>query len=121
PTSRLSSTRGYYPGRKPPVTPCSSCSCWIKRSRRLMPLCPNARTGYGSRCGARCVCSGKRRPIKHGVHDLIDQDQVWNPGRRLPIGAEARPGGGVHFRVWAPRHPAVAVEFDDDAVEALLL
>ena len=53
--------------------------------------------------------------------DGTDQDQGWNPGRRLPIGAEARPGGGVHFRVWAPRHPAVAVEFDDDAVEALLL
>ena len=48
--------------------------------------------------------------------DGTNQDQSWNPERRLPIGAEARPGGGVHFRVWAPRHPAVAVEFDDDAV-----
>src|SRR4051794_27173557 len=23
--------------------------------------------------------------------------------RRLPVGAEPAPGGGVHFRVWAPR------------------
>ena len=63
------------------------------------------------------TCRGRRAAGMDGT----DQDQGWNPGRRLPIGAEARPGGGVHFRVWAPRHPAVAVEFDDDAVEALLL
>ena len=24
------------------------------------------------------------------------------PVRRLPVGAEPQPGGGVHFRVWAP-------------------
>jgi maltooligosyltrehalose trehalohydrolase len=29
--------------------------------------------------------------------------------RRLPIGAEVRPGGGTHFRVWAPRRRKVAV------------
>src|SRR5262245_48189071 len=33
--------------------------------------------------------------------------------RRLPVGAEAQTGGGVHFRVWAPRHRAVGVEFTD--------
>src|SRR3569623_456848 len=27
--------------------------------------------------------------------------------RRLPVGAEPQPGGGVHFRVWAPRHKAI--------------
>lgn len=31
--------------------------------------------------------------------------------RRLPIGAEVRPDGGVHFRVWAPRRKKVAVVF----------
>jgi maltooligosyltrehalose trehalohydrolase len=31
--------------------------------------------------------------------------------RRLPIGAEPQPGGGVHFRVWAPRRAGVVVEF----------
>jgi maltooligosyltrehalose trehalohydrolase len=29
--------------------------------------------------------------------------------RRLPIGAEVMPGGGVHFRVWAPRRRKVEV------------
>ena len=39
--------------------------------------------------------------------------------RRLPVGAEALPGGGVHFRVWAPRRRRVAVVFEGgpDAVE----
>ncbi|MGZ3494912.1 MAG: hypothetical protein ACXWM6_10010, partial [Thermodesulfobacteriota bacterium] len=29
--------------------------------------------------------------------------------RRLPIGAEVVPEGGVHFRVWAPRRQDVSV------------
>jgi maltooligosyltrehalose trehalohydrolase len=29
--------------------------------------------------------------------------------RRLPVGAEVMAGGGVHFRVWAPRHESVLV------------
>src|SRR4051812_11589006 len=29
--------------------------------------------------------------------------------RRLPVGAEPGPGGGVHFRVWAPRRRRVEV------------
>lgn len=29
--------------------------------------------------------------------------------RRLPVGAEVLPGGGVHFRVWAPRRRKVEV------------
>jgi maltooligosyltrehalose trehalohydrolase len=32
---------------------------------------------------------------------------------RLPIGAEPIPGGGAHFRVWAPRAARVEVVFDD--------
>jgi maltooligosyltrehalose trehalohydrolase len=31
------------------------------------------------------------------------------PWRRLPVGAEAQPGGGVHFRVWAPARQQVEV------------
>src|SRR5262245_15407566 len=30
--------------------------------------------------------------------------------RRLPTGAEVQPGGGVHFRVWAPQRQRVAVQ-----------
>jgi len=36
-------------------------------------------------------------------------------GRRLPVGAEVQRGGGVHFRVWAPRHRAVAVAIEGGA------
>ena len=32
--------------------------------------------------------------------------------RRLPIGAELQPHGGVHFRVWAPKRKRVEVAFD---------
>lgn len=33
--------------------------------------------------------------------------------RRLPIGAELLPGGGVEFRIWAPKHQQVAVLLRD--------
>lgn len=32
--------------------------------------------------------------------------------RRLPVGAEVQPGGGVHFRVWAPRRRTVEVALE---------
>ena len=32
--------------------------------------------------------------------------------RRLPVGAEPQPGGGVHFRVWAPEHRRLEVVVD---------
>ena len=34
------------------------------------------------------------------------------PVRRLPIGAEPQPGGGVHFRVWAPSCYEVSLEIE---------
>ena len=34
------------------------------------------------------------------------------PVRRLPIGAEPQPEGGVHFRIWAPRCREVTVEIE---------
>src|SRR5947209_4399304 len=34
------------------------------------------------------------------------------PDRRLPVGAEVLPGGGVHFRVWAPRRREVEVALE---------
>lgn len=36
------------------------------------------------------------------------------PSRRLPVGAEVLPGGGVHFRVWAPVSQKVAVEIGSE-------
>ncbi len=38
--------------------------------------------------------------------------------RRLPVGAEAHPAGGVHFRVWAPESKHVAVELERDRRKA---
>jgi len=35
--------------------------------------------------------------------------------RRLPVGAEVLPDGGVHFRVWAPRRTSVHVCIEGDA------
>jgi maltooligosyltrehalose trehalohydrolase len=37
--------------------------------------------------------------------------------RRLPVGAEVQPGGGVHFRVWAPRCQKVVVQVADRSGE----
>ncbi len=34
------------------------------------------------------------------------------PVRRMPVGAEPKPGGGVHFRVWAPRCSEVEVDVE---------
>lgn len=34
--------------------------------------------------------------------------------RRLPVGAEVQAGGGVHFRVWAPRRKHVTLRLEDD-------
>ncbi|HYE01493.1 MAG TPA: alpha-amylase family glycosyl hydrolase, partial [Alphaproteobacteria bacterium] len=39
--------------------------------------------------------------------------------RRLPMGAEVQPGGGVHFRVWAPKRRSVAVVLDGGPEVAL--
>ncbi|HET7460040.1 MAG TPA: hypothetical protein VFJ82_02285, partial [Longimicrobium sp.] len=38
--------------------------------------------------------------------------------RRLPVGAEVQPGGGVHFRVWAPLRRRVEVVFEGDPLPA---
>lgn len=41
--------------------------------------------------------------------------------RRLPMGAEALPGGGVHFRVWAPRRQRVEAVCETPTVEIVEL
>src|SRR5438552_2074751 len=35
-----------------------------------------------------------------------------HPNRRYPIGAELLPGGGAHFRVWAPKRQRVEVALE---------
>jgi maltooligosyltrehalose trehalohydrolase len=44
---------------------------------------------------------------------------VYKPIRRLPVGAECQPTGGVHFRVWAPRCRELWVEIEGIPVLAL--
>jgi maltooligosyltrehalose trehalohydrolase len=39
-----------------------------------------------------------------------DKNAMMTVQRRYPIGAEILPEGGVHFRVWAPKSPSVAIE-----------
>src|SRR5829696_8291987 len=39
--------------------------------------------------------------------------QATKLARRLPVGAEVLPGGGVHFRVWAPGRETVEVVLED--------
>jgi maltooligosyltrehalose trehalohydrolase len=39
--------------------------------------------------------------------------------RRLPVGAEPAPGGGVHFRVWAPRRARVELLLEEGGTHLL--
>jgi maltooligosyltrehalose trehalohydrolase len=62
----------------------------------------------------------KRGPARNG-HALAIDGRAWD--RRLPVGAEMVPGGGVNFRVWAPRRLRVEVVFEggpDGVAPALL-
>jgi hypothetical protein len=43
------------------------------------------------------------------------------PPRRLPVGAEVLPGGGVHFRVWADRNARIEVVVEDGMASELVL
>ena len=44
------------------------------------------------------------------IHAAQARPTTW---RRLPIGAEVAPGGGVHFRVWAPQSSRADVVLED--------
>jgi maltooligosyltrehalose trehalohydrolase len=43
------------------------------------------------------------------------------PQRRFPVGAEPLAGGGVHFRVWAPKRRRVQVALEDERGNATVL
>jgi maltooligosyltrehalose trehalohydrolase len=47
-------------------------------------------------------------PTRYPPHEPVPHEPV----RRLPIGSETQPGGGVDFRVWAPRCRDVVLEFE---------
>src|SRR5690349_18274139 len=50
-----------------------------------------------------------------GPMPMVSARMVQELRRRLPIGAEIAPGGGVHFRVWAPKRHAMDVIVDGRA------
>jgi maltooligosyltrehalose trehalohydrolase len=50
---------------------------------------------------------------------LADSSRSESFTRRWPIGAELMPGGGVHFRVWAPRRGRVDVALFDGQSETI--
>ena len=50
------------------------------------------------------------RPKRLVLERLVSPDTT--PVRHLPIGAEPQSGGGVHFRVWAPRCCEIVVEIE---------
>jgi maltooligosyltrehalose trehalohydrolase len=47
---------------------------------------------------------------------LVEQART----RRLPVGAEVQPGGGTHFRVWAPRRERVEVVLERGSHEPII-
>src|SRR5438105_15124750 len=53
-----------------------------------------------------------RRSIQRYEQVKIQTRSASAKTRKLPIGAEVMPGGGVHFRVWAPACKWVTVEID---------
>ena len=68
----------------------------------------DARAGVGS---AWRSDRSSATPPKLSVPEYLVSPEAA-PVRRLPIGAEPQSGGGVHFRVWAPRCREVAVEIE---------
>ncbi len=65
------------------------------------------------RCRGTLTCDST--PASERPMDQISDEPSQKRGRqrgwtrRLPIGAEVLPSGGVHFRVWAPRQRTVEV------------
>src|SRR5262245_58318776 len=64
-------------------------------------------------------CLRAQGPVKEALGVKIARDRHRRPmfeserKRRIPIGAELLPGGGVGFRVWAPLHKRVEVVCED--------
>src|SRR6266852_4944683 len=55
-------------------------------------------------------------PFQHSRPGAVQNATAPSVTRRFPIGAERLPGGGVHFRVWAPNSKRVAVELAEEAI-----
>ncbi|MBS1188605.1 MAG: treZ [Rhodocyclaceae bacterium] len=49
------------------------------------------------------------RPLRAGARGGPNGPMAGPAVRRLPVGAESQPGGGTHFRLWAPKRHRVSV------------
>src|SRR5437016_7858348 len=58
---------------------------------------------------------GKSAPLDQVSTEVNTGRSPAAMARRFPIGGEPTPGGGAHFRVWAPKSERVAVELSDEA------
>lgn len=56
-------------------------------------------------------------------HSVVGAKRASTPPstRRLPIGAEPHPHGGVHFRLWAPKRQSVEVVFEGRSSDRIAL
>ena len=61
---------------------------------------------------------GIRRSSSSGGKNRVIKSASFS--RRLPVGAEAQPAGGVHFRVWAPRARRVEAVLLDAKGESIV-
>ena len=101
---------------------------------RAAPMFPDSapQRGEGPRTGHVLMkWCGAGRPFDPRSRSMTDviRSHVEVPAhgglparaRRLPVGAEIQPGGGVHFRVWAPRAASVDLVLADEAARAVPL
>ncbi len=58
-----------------------------------------------------------QRTVDHPNSANFSAEEREFKERHLPVGAECVPGGGVHFRVWAPLRKSVVVVFERSTAE----
>src|SRR5262249_8073322 len=62
----------------------------------------------------RSFCRGRNRRIGHSSLRKGQSMKTATTSRRLPVGAEVLPDGGVHYRVWAPSRKRIRVVIETD-------
>src|SRR5260370_31224248 len=65
--------------------------------------------------GTWCATGRLRQSVAPGSRSMRGEPKEFR--RRLPVGAEFLPDGGVHFRVWAPKRKRVEVVLPRDNLD----
>ena len=106
---------------RPPIVPTHDVATLLQ----LQPEYPAVRGGHDDVC--LTASEGNRRqpgmiPREDCVSEqvalfakMLTSREQKKPVRRMPVGSEPQPDGGVDFRVWAPQCREVAVEFEGAA------